>query len=111
MTAEGARQNIPQGQLSGDRANMIAWLKVIGPLIYGQLYLQGSAVGLPAAPFFLNVLLTVAALCIGAAEILQPRERPSRVWKQLKKWELLWASSLIGGMILGWLYNIWLVKF
>jgi DHA1 family tetracycline resistance protein-like MFS transporter len=65
MTAEGARQGIPQGQLSGDRANMIAWLKVVGPLVYGQLYIQGSAVGVPAAPFFLNVLLTIAALALG----------------------------------------------
>jgi hypothetical protein len=44
---------------------MIAWLKVVGPLVYGQLYIQGSAVGVPAAPFFLNVLLTIAALALG----------------------------------------------
>ena len=28
MTSEGAKLGIPQGQLSGDRANLVAWLKV-----------------------------------------------------------------------------------
>ena len=28
MTTEGAARGIPQGQLSGDRANLIAWIKV-----------------------------------------------------------------------------------
>jgi len=65
MTSEGAKLGIPQGQLSGDRANLIAWLKVAGPMIYGWLYVRGVQVGLPQAPFFLNVLLTVAALVLG----------------------------------------------
>ena len=56
-------------------------------------------------------LLTVVCLYIGVAELLQPRDRPARVWKQLQRRELLWATSLIGGMLLGWLYKIWLVKF
>jgi DHA1 family tetracycline resistance protein-like MFS transporter len=65
MTSEGAKLGIPQGQLSGDRANLIAWLKVLGPLIYGWLYVRGVSVGFPQAPFVLNVLLTAAALFLG----------------------------------------------
>ena len=65
ITAEGARLGIPQGQLSGDRANLVAWLKVLGPLVYGQLYLHGVQVGLPSAPFFLNVVLALLALILG----------------------------------------------
>ena len=53
-----------QGQLSGDRANMAATLKVIGPLLYGALYVKGKAAGLPQLPFLLNIALTLAALAL-----------------------------------------------
>ena len=65
MTSEGAKLGIPQGQLSGDRANLIAWLKVVGPLVYGALYVRGVGAGVPQAPFVLNVALTAAALMLG----------------------------------------------
>ena len=65
MTYEGAKLGVPQGQLSGDRANLIAWLKVVGPIIYGRLYVRGVSAGVPQAPFFLNVALCVAALLLG----------------------------------------------
>lgn len=69
MTAEGVRRGIPQGQLSGDRANMVAWLKVVGPLLYGQLYVRGDALGVPQAPFGLNALLALVSLLLGAAAL------------------------------------------
>jgi hypothetical protein len=65
MTSEGAKLGIPQGQLSGDRANLVAWLKVVGPLVYGALYVRGASAGLSQAPFVLNVALTAAALALG----------------------------------------------
>jgi DHA1 family tetracycline resistance protein-like MFS transporter len=65
MTSEGARLGIPQGQLSGDRANMIAWLKILGPLVYGQLAAHGSTIGAPTAPFCLNVLLALTSAVLG----------------------------------------------
>jgi len=65
MTSEGAKLGIPQGQLSGDRANLVAWLKVVGPLVYGALYVRGVSAGVPQAPFLLNVVLTAAALVLG----------------------------------------------
>ena len=65
ITSEGVKREIPQGQLSGDRANMVAWLKVIGPLLYGQLYVRGSGIGLPQSPFILNAVLCAVALFLG----------------------------------------------
>jgi len=65
MTTEGARLGVPQGQLSGDRANMMAWLKVLGPLGYGTLYVRGVQAGVPTAPFIANVALTFASLVLG----------------------------------------------
>lgn len=70
ITAVGARAGMPQGQLSGDRANLVAILKVVGPLMYGQAYLAGKALGSPTLalplPFMINVLLTVGALVLWA---------------------------------------------
>jgi len=65
MTTEGARLGVPQGQLSGDRANIAAWIKVLGPLMYGTLYVRGVQAGLPTAPFVANVVLTFASLVLG----------------------------------------------
>ena len=62
LTTAGAKQNIPQGQLSGDRSNLIAILKVCGPAVYGWLYARGASRGLPIAPFLFNIFLTVTAL-------------------------------------------------
>ena len=118
MTTEGAKRSIPQGRLSGDRANLIAWIKVrqrtdgggwrgmeggggawavmvmvvappppqrspatfaltgahapplsawlqvIGPLVYGSLYVRGVAAGVPTAPFRFNAALTLASLVL-----------------------------------------------
>ena len=64
LTTIGASKGIPQGQLSGDRSNLIAICKVIGPAVYGQLYVHGKAAGLPTLPFFLNIVLTFTALLL-----------------------------------------------
>jgi len=65
MSSEGAKLGIPQGRLAGDRANLIAWIKVIGPLVYGQIYLKGVSTNVPQAPFYLNIFFTAAALLLG----------------------------------------------
>ena len=64
LTSCGGKRGIAQGQLSGDRANLIAILKIIGPAVYGQLYVRGSQRGVPSAPFVLNILLTAGALAL-----------------------------------------------
>jgi len=37
---------------------------VVGPLVYGQLYLGGRSIGAPQLPFLLNLALAAAALAI-----------------------------------------------
>jgi len=62
ITAEGARLGIPQGLLAGYKANFVAVLKVIGPLIHGKLYVLGKKRGTPQLPFMLNGACTLLAL-------------------------------------------------
>ena len=38
--------------------------QVLGPAIYGPLYVRGKAAGMPVLPFVLNLLLTSAALIL-----------------------------------------------
>jgi len=64
ISTEGARRSIPQGQLSGDRSNLMAWLKVVGPLLYGQLYERGVRAGMPQLPFVFNILIAISSLLI-----------------------------------------------
>ena len=64
LTAIAGKKGIPQGQLSGDRANLIAILKILGPTVYGQLYVRGIRNGTPNLPFVLNGVLTLAALAL-----------------------------------------------
>lgn len=47
----------------------MAILKVIGPAVYGQLYVRGKAAGLPTLPFYLNIVLTFAALLLSPAAL------------------------------------------
>eukprot|EP00900_Chrysochromulina_parva_P019957 jgi/Chrpa1/27963/Chrysochromulina_OHIO_Genome00017570-RA len=77
LTSEGARLGIPQGQLAGDRANLIAWIKIIGPLLYGQAYMAGMAAGVPQAPFFINVIVTLAALGLGPMALAAAKPAPA----------------------------------
>lgn len=61
LTAEGARAGVRQGELAGERANLFALLKVVGPILYAQLYAKGRALGCPQLPFALNCALMLAA--------------------------------------------------
>lgn len=64
ITTIGARQGMPQGQISGDRSNMLGVLKVLGPFLYGNLFLFGKSVGVPQMPFYLNIALCASALLL-----------------------------------------------
>lgn len=76
LTVAAASKGIPQGQLSGDRSNLIAILKVIGPAVYGQAYVRGKAAGLPVLPFCLNLVLTFAALLLGPLALRAETSEP-----------------------------------
>lgn len=65
LATEGARSGVPQGELAGDRANLFALLKVVGPVLYGTLYSAGARAGVPTLPFLTNagIMLVAALLC------------------------------------------------
>ena len=43
---------------------MIAILKVLGPAVYGSLFVRGKAAGVPSLPFALNLVLCLGALLL-----------------------------------------------
>ena len=62
----GAAVGIGQGTLAGDRQNLHALIKVMGPTLYGSLFAFGCRVGRPELPFIfastLAGLATIVAL-------------------------------------------------
>lgn len=83
MTSLANELGIPQGQLQGEKASMLALLKIGSPIVYGMLYLKGkawdssssvgdAAVGLEMImgkigkklPFVLNVILGMFAFAV-----------------------------------------------
>jgi MFS family permease len=66
LVAAGAQTGLPQGQLAGERSALLALLKVVGPFIYTTLYLEGLKLGLPALPFFFNLVVSFTALVVAA---------------------------------------------
>merc|ERR1712232_726970 len=62
LVAEGGREGIPTGELAGERASLSALLKIVGPLWYSMLYVQGKRWwNSPTLPLFFNAGLGVAA--------------------------------------------------
>ena len=56
LYVEGAKSNVPQGELAGERAAFLALAKVIGPIWYSFLYIKGKKVfGTGLLPFLFNV--------------------------------------------------------
>ncbi len=63
MTSLASELGVPQGRLQGEKASMLALLKIACPVVYGMLYLKGSA--------WKNT-------CVGAAAVANGGERT--VW-------------------------------
>lgn len=52
-----------QGVMAGERASLMALLKVIGPLLYSTLYIQGQRYfDTSNVPFVFNIMLSIIAL-------------------------------------------------
>ncbi|KAL9178645.1 hypothetical protein ACHAXT_001983 [Thalassiosira profunda] len=84
ITSLATERGIPQGQLQGEKASMLAALKVLSPLVYSTLYLKGKAWANSAAeggvgasglelvatklgrklPFVLNIVLGMCAFAV-----------------------------------------------
>ena len=84
MTSLASEMGVQQGKLQGEKASMLAFLKIGSPIVYSMLYLKGKswgssssmmagdAVGLDLIlgkigrklPFVLNVILGLCALAL-----------------------------------------------
>jgi predicted MFS family arabinose efflux permease len=63
LISEGTKSGLPQGEMAGEQAALVALLKVIGPIWYSTLYLQGQRwMQTHYLPFFFNVTLSIMAL-------------------------------------------------
>jgi MFS family permease len=63
LISEGTKSGLPQGEMAGERAALVALLKVIGPIWYSTLYLQGQRwMQTHYLPFFFNITLSIMAL-------------------------------------------------
>jgi len=83
ITSVGSQLGLPQGELAGDRANLFALLKVVGPVLYTQLYVRGKALGLPELPFIFNVALMGAATVLARALLPTAKQGIARASKIL----------------------------
>lgn len=43
MASLATELGVPQGRLQGEKASMLALLKIVSPIVYGMLYLRGKA--------------------------------------------------------------------
>lgn len=73
ITSVGARKGFGQGALAGDRQNMHALIKVLGPSLYGSLFALGCKWGAPALPFYF-------AATVGGIAWLLMLLTPRHVW-------------------------------
>ena len=65
LVSAGAKSGLPQGELAGERSSLLALLKVVGPIWYSMLYIQGSSrFGLNNFPFLFNVGLCGIAFIV-----------------------------------------------
>lgn len=65
LVSQGKASGVPQGELAGERASMVALLKVIGPILYSTLYVQGRGkLGMRQLPFVFNIILAASAFVV-----------------------------------------------
>jgi len=83
MTSLATELGIPQGKLQGEKASMMALLRIGMPVVYSMLYLKGKAWGAASSgglemiasrigsklPFVLNVLLGFIAFALTWKEL------------------------------------------
>jgi len=64
MTAVGGAMGIGQGALAGDRQNLHALLKVLGPTMYSYIFAFGCKIGWPSLPFLFAAAMATLAECV-----------------------------------------------
>lgn len=74
ITNVGASLGFGQGALAGDRQNMHALIKILGPMLYGTLFALGCQWGVPALPFYFSAI-------VGGLAWLVVLLSPSSMWE------------------------------
>jgi len=70
LVNQGSKLGIPQGELAGDRSSIIALLKVVGPIWYSLLYVQGKRLsGWTNMPFIFNIFIALLAFSISMVRL------------------------------------------
>jgi MFS family permease len=70
LLSEGAKSGVPQGELAGERSSILALLKVVGPIWYSMLYVQGkNLIGIKSLPFVFNILVSLLAFTISVIHL------------------------------------------
>ena len=65
LISQGSKAGVPQGQLAGERSSLAALLKVIAPILYSALYIQGGKqLGVRNLPFLFNVVVALGAFVL-----------------------------------------------
>ena len=65
LVSEGGKSGVPQGELAGERSSIIALLKVVGPIWYSMLYVQGKKLlGFTNLPFIFNIAISILSFVI-----------------------------------------------
>jgi DHA1 family tetracycline resistance protein-like MFS transporter len=73
LVTRGEASGVPHGELAGERASLVALLKVIGPILYSALYVQGRGrLGMAHLPFIFNIVLAAGAFIVSQLHL--PRE-------------------------------------
>jgi predicted MFS family arabinose efflux permease len=70
LVSEGAKSGVPQGELAGERSSIVALLKVVGPIWYSMLYVQGkNLIGVKNLPFIFNIVISLLAFSISVIHL------------------------------------------
>ena len=65
LVSEGGKSGVPQGELAGERSSIIALLKVVAPIWYSILYVQGkNLAGVKNLPFIFNIGTAILSFVI-----------------------------------------------
>jgi len=69
LTAKVTDLGVKQGEFAGEKASLLAMVKIVCPLLYGGLYVLGSKAGFPQVLFLFNVLLAVLAMVLSQRDV------------------------------------------
>ena len=69
LTARVTDLGVKQGEFAGEKASLLAMVKIVCPLLYGGLYVLGSRAGIPQVLFLFNVLLAVLAMVLSQRDV------------------------------------------